>query len=150
LPWLTHRFLLPTRKLSANLVRGFTPYLRDDFLEWKREGRLVNDGVNAKASGSTPTTAKSWSFYLSFVGLTWLACTMTHHDIHCLLPHCAAAWQPWPSRLSRTWPDFRGAGTSVADACACIAAYIMGGGEAYTLCAMQSFHGFLCHIGLTM
>lgn len=33
------------------MCRGFTPYLRDDYLEWKREGRLVNDGVNAKASG---------------------------------------------------------------------------------------------------
>ena len=30
--------------------RGFTPYLREDYLEWKREGRLVNDGVNAKVS----------------------------------------------------------------------------------------------------
>ena len=28
--------------------RGFTPFLRDDFIEWKREGRLVNDGVNIK------------------------------------------------------------------------------------------------------
>lgn len=33
---------------SWHLCRGFTPYLRDDYLEWKREGRLVNDGVNAK------------------------------------------------------------------------------------------------------
>ena len=32
------------------VFRGFTSYLRDDYLEWKREGRLVNDGVNAKAS----------------------------------------------------------------------------------------------------
>ena len=29
---------------------GFTPYLRDDYMEWKREGRLVNDDVHAKAS----------------------------------------------------------------------------------------------------
>lgn len=35
-PWCCHE------------CRGFTPYLRDDYLEWKREGRLVNDGVNAK------------------------------------------------------------------------------------------------------
>ena len=29
-------------------MQGLHSYLRDDYLEWKREGRLVNDGVNAK------------------------------------------------------------------------------------------------------
>ena len=28
--------------------RGFTKFSRDDFLAWKKEGRLVNDGVNAR------------------------------------------------------------------------------------------------------
>lgn len=40
---------LAARFTHSALCRGFTPYLRDDYLEWKREGRLVNDGVNAKA-----------------------------------------------------------------------------------------------------
>eukprot|EP00887_Chlorella_sp_A99_P001591 scaffold8.g1591.t1 len=31
---------------------GFTSFLRDDYVEWKREGRLVNDGVNAKLLGN--------------------------------------------------------------------------------------------------
>ena len=30
--------------------RGFTAYTRDDYVQWKKEGRLVNDGVNAKVS----------------------------------------------------------------------------------------------------
>ena len=28
--------------------RGFTRFSRDDYIQWKKEGRLVNDGVNAK------------------------------------------------------------------------------------------------------
>ena len=28
--------------------RGFTGFSRDDYIAWKKEGRLVNDGVNAK------------------------------------------------------------------------------------------------------
>ena len=35
--------------LRARLTgRGFTKFTRDDFIQWKKEGRLVNDGVNAK------------------------------------------------------------------------------------------------------
>ncbi|EFN51791.1 hypothetical protein CHLNCDRAFT_32922 [Chlorella variabilis] len=46
------KFKFPGRqKIVVSRNWGFTPYLRDDYLEWKREGRLVNDGVNAKASG---------------------------------------------------------------------------------------------------
>lgn len=30
---------------------GFTSYSREDYLAWKREGRLVNDGVNARLVG---------------------------------------------------------------------------------------------------
>jgi large subunit ribosomal protein L10e len=26
---------------------GFTPYSRDDFVQWRKEGRLVNSGVHA-------------------------------------------------------------------------------------------------------
>ena len=48
--------------------RGFTPYLREDYLEWKREGRLVNDGVNAKV--------RSWACK----GMLWT----------CLPAHCLA------------------------------------------------------------
>jgi large subunit ribosomal protein L10e len=36
----------------APCCRGFTPFLKDDYLEWKREGRLVNDGVNVKLLGN--------------------------------------------------------------------------------------------------
>ncbi len=43
------RFVVKDCYLLLTLCRGFTSYLRDDYLEWKREGRLVNDGVNAKA-----------------------------------------------------------------------------------------------------
>lgn len=28
--------------------RGFTNFVRDDFVVWRREGRLMNDGVTAK------------------------------------------------------------------------------------------------------
>lgn len=33
---------------SLLLCRGFTAYTREDYLTWKKEGRMVNDGVNAK------------------------------------------------------------------------------------------------------
>lgn len=35
-------------KFSFCLHRGFTKYSRDDYVQWKREGRFVKDGVNAK------------------------------------------------------------------------------------------------------
>ena len=28
--------------------RGFTAFPRQDYAQWKKEGRLINDGVNAK------------------------------------------------------------------------------------------------------
>lgn len=31
--------------------RGFTKFSRDDYVQWKREGRFVKDGVNAKVCG---------------------------------------------------------------------------------------------------
>ena len=38
--------------LETNIVtwlcRGFTKYARDDYVKWKKEGRLTHDGVNAK------------------------------------------------------------------------------------------------------
>lgn len=46
------KFKFPGRqKIVASRNWGFTDYLRDDYLEWKREGRLVNDGVNVKLLG---------------------------------------------------------------------------------------------------
>ena len=30
------------------IYRGFTKYSRDDYVQWKAEGRLTHDGVNAK------------------------------------------------------------------------------------------------------
>ena len=38
-------------RVCVAACRGFTDYLRDDYLEWKREGRLLNDGVNVKLLG---------------------------------------------------------------------------------------------------
>lgn len=34
------------------LYRGFTSFDRSDYLQWKKEGRLQNDGVNAKLLGN--------------------------------------------------------------------------------------------------
>jgi hypothetical protein len=34
--------------IAACLRRGFTKFSRDDYVQWKREGRFVKDGVNAK------------------------------------------------------------------------------------------------------
>ena len=36
------------------LCRGFTKFSRDDYIQWKKEGRLVNDGVNAKVGHIKP------------------------------------------------------------------------------------------------
>jgi large subunit ribosomal protein L10e len=30
---------------------GFTPYSRDDYVQWRKEGRLVNCGVHAQVGG---------------------------------------------------------------------------------------------------
>ena len=32
--------------------RGFTAFPRQDYAQWKKEGRLINDGVNAKVDGA--------------------------------------------------------------------------------------------------
>lgn len=47
------KFKFPGRqKVVASRNWGFTPFLRDDFVAFKREGRLVNDGVTVKLLGS--------------------------------------------------------------------------------------------------
>ncbi len=38
------------------MCRGFTKFARDDYLQWKKEGRLVNDGVNAKVRAAVVVT----------------------------------------------------------------------------------------------
>ena len=38
------------------MCRGFTKFARDDYLQWKKEGRLVNDGVNAKVRAAVSVT----------------------------------------------------------------------------------------------
>jgi hypothetical protein len=38
--------VLLLRVFSAS--RGFTPYSRDDYIQWKKEGRLVSAGVHAQ------------------------------------------------------------------------------------------------------
>lgn len=46
------KFKFPGRqKIVTSRNWGFTPYLRDDYLQWKREGRLVNQGVHATLVG---------------------------------------------------------------------------------------------------
>jgi len=43
------KFKFPGRqKIITSRKWGFTPYDRTDYLAWKKEGRLINDGVNAK------------------------------------------------------------------------------------------------------
>ena len=43
------KFKFPGRqKIVVSRNWGFTKYNRDDYVLWKQEGRLVNDGNNAK------------------------------------------------------------------------------------------------------
>ena len=43
------KFKFPGRqKIVVSRNWGFTAYSREDYVQWKREGRLVKDGVNAK------------------------------------------------------------------------------------------------------
>jgi len=43
------KFKFPGRqKIVVSRNWGFTKFTRDDYLQWKREGRLINDGVNVK------------------------------------------------------------------------------------------------------
>ncbi len=43
------KFKFPGRqKIVASRNWGFTPYLRSDYVLWKKEGRLINDGINVK------------------------------------------------------------------------------------------------------
>lgn len=47
------KFKFPGRqKVVASRNWGFTPYSRDDYLQWKREGRLVNCGVHAQVGAA--------------------------------------------------------------------------------------------------
>lgn len=38
------------QKIVVSRNWGFTKYARDDYVQWKKEGRLIHDGVNAKLS----------------------------------------------------------------------------------------------------
>jgi large subunit ribosomal protein L10e len=47
------KYKFPGRqKVVASRNWGFTPHLRDDYLAWKKEGRLVNDGVVVRLLGN--------------------------------------------------------------------------------------------------
>lgn len=47
------KFKFPGRqKIVQSRNWGFTKFARDDFVQWKREGRIVNDGVGAKLLGN--------------------------------------------------------------------------------------------------
>jgi hypothetical protein len=46
------KFKFPGRqKIVTSRNWGFTPYARDDYVQWKKEGRLVNSGVHATLVG---------------------------------------------------------------------------------------------------
>lgn len=46
------KFKFPGRqKVVASRNWGFTPYSRDDYVQWRKEGRLVNCGVHAQVRG---------------------------------------------------------------------------------------------------
>ena len=40
--------ILASMLTNASFRRGFTKYAREDYKQWKQEGRLTHDGVNAK------------------------------------------------------------------------------------------------------
>lgn len=40
------------QKIVVSRNWGFTPFKRDDYVQWKREGRILNDGAHAKLLGS--------------------------------------------------------------------------------------------------
>lgn len=43
------KFKFPGRqKIITSRNWGFTNFVRDDFIRWRKEGRLLNDGVNAR------------------------------------------------------------------------------------------------------
>lgn len=75
------------------MCRGFTPYLRDDYLEWKREGRLVNDGVNAKVR---------W-WHLLHVGLP-SSQAGTPADVACLVLIFSCSYNPMLQLLGNHGP----------------------------------------------
>ena len=45
------------QKVIASHNWGFTKFKREDFIAWKREGRLVNDGSNARLIGNRGSLA---------------------------------------------------------------------------------------------
>uniref|UniRef100_A0A6U1FNY5 Uncharacterized protein n=2 Tax=Eukaryota TaxID=2759 RepID=A0A6U1FNY5_9CHLO len=52
------KFKFPGRqKVIVSRNWGFTNFVREDYIQWKREGRLINDGVNARILGNRGTLA---------------------------------------------------------------------------------------------
>ncbi|KIY97209.1 60S ribosomal protein L10 [Monoraphidium neglectum] len=52
------KFKFPGRqKIVTSRNWGFTPYSRDDFVQWRKEGRLVNSGVHATLLGARGAVA---------------------------------------------------------------------------------------------
>eukprot|EP00955_Chlamydomonas_euryale_P039735 351491-Chlamydomonas_euryale.AAC.22 len=53
------KFKFPGRqKIVVSRNWGFTPYARDDYLQWKQEGRLVSRGVHATLMGNRGSLAE--------------------------------------------------------------------------------------------
>lgn len=86
--------------------RGFTAYLRDDYLEWKREGRLVNDGVNAKVRRRATSCACLWHSHAArLLHLPGPLQRLLLNLSFAALPASAAAGQPRSPGRARAWPD---------------------------------------------
>lgn len=56
------KFKFPGRqKIVVSRNWGFTAYSRDDYVQWKREGRIVKDGVNAKVRAPDIEVLTIWT-----------------------------------------------------------------------------------------
>ena len=76
----------------VRLRRGFTPFLRNDYIEWKREGRLVNDGVNVKV-GAQHAAPRTHAGGRPAHPLTRLA--SPHPPTHPRTASCSTTTAPW-------------------------------------------------------
>ena len=45
------------QKIVVSRNWGFTRFARSDYVAWKKSGRLINDGVNAKVQSKLTTEA---------------------------------------------------------------------------------------------
>lgn len=67
------KFKFPGRqKIVVSRNWGFTAHTRDDYVQWKREGRLINDGVNVKlVDNHGPLAARKVEHIVSTAPRMW-------------------------------------------------------------------------------